>query len=87
MTRRVWTGAGLDIAPALGRVISTRRTALSLSRRELCEQVGVGVDTLVKIEDGIQHPPLWLLFRLGEVFKLQAWELLKEACERAKEAA
>jgi transcriptional regulator with XRE-family HTH domain len=66
-------------AEALGRVITTRRTALGGKRKELCAAAGISYPYLSEIEKGNKEPAPNILRRLAWALHVEASQLWADA--------
>lgn len=54
----------------LGKNIKLERVRKDLSQEQLAEKVGVSARTISLIENGIQHPKFFLVFKIAQTLNI-----------------
>jgi transcriptional regulator with XRE-family HTH domain len=75
------------LARDIGKAISKRRLAASLTQEEVAELLGVGNEAVSRMERGTATPTVIRLMQLAEIFKCPVGDLLVETSYRADDQA
>jgi transcriptional regulator with XRE-family HTH domain len=65
----------------VGDKVREKREANKLSQKELASEIGISRSSVVNIENGRQHTPLHVLWKMSDVFGIHVSELLPSKAE------
>lgn len=70
-----------ELYKSVGEKIKSKRVSAALKQSDVASKVGVSRASVVNIEQGRQHPSLFLLWKIATCLNIELTELLPTRCE------